>query len=290
MWGKLLGTCFGFMFGRFIGAALGFYLGHMFDKSLKQDFDKVGGFQGFSKGEELHERQALFFSSCFAVMGHIAKSNGRVSEVHIQAATAFMDEMQLFGEDRKEAQRAFTAGKESDFSLKESVRDVREAFGRRFDLLQLFLEIQIQMAYSDGHLAEHEQVLLQQVSKHLGISQTHYLFIIKRYQAEFQFRQQRQSEHSRRQQQSSQHRHQQSHSRANSSEHTQAVSRTSALAVLGLESTANEKEIKKAYRKLMSQHHPDKLVSQGLPPHMMELAKKKSQEIQAAYEYLKKGG
>jgi DnaJ like chaperone protein len=38
----------------------------------------------------------------------------------------------------------------------------------------------------------------------------------------------------------------------------------------------------------MAQHHPDKLVSQGLPKHMMEVAVKKSQDIQAAYEYLKK--
>jgi DnaJ like chaperone protein len=261
MWGKLLGTCFGFMFGRWLGAALGFYLGHMFDKSLKKDFDKVGGFQGFNR-EELHERQALFFSSCFAVMGHIAKSNGRVSEIHIKAATVFMDEMQLFGEDRKEAQRAFNSGKASEFSLKEAVQDVKEAFGRRFDLLQLFL----------------------------GISNSHYLFILKRYQAEFQFRQQRQ--HYQQQQQSqnqSHYKESQQRSSGGQSAGTQTISRASALAVLGLSAEASEKEIKRAYRKLMSQHHPDKLVSQGLPKHMMELAKKKSQDIQAAYEYLKKG-
>ncbi|CCQ09448.1 DnaJ-like protein DjlA [Pseudoalteromonas luteoviolacea B = ATCC 29581] len=290
MWGKLLGTCFGFMFGRWIGAALGFYLGHMFDKSLKQDFDKVGGFYGFNRDDDLHERQALFFSSCFAVMGHIAKSNGRVSEIHIQAASAFMDEMQLFGEDRKEAQRAFNSGKDNEFSLSETVKDVREAFGRRFDLLQLFLEIQIQMAYSDGHLAAQEQNLLQQVSKYLGISNTHYLFIIKRYQAEFQFRQQRQRQQQKEQARGSSYSsHQQQYSKRQQSEATnQAVSRTGALAVLGLDGNATEKDIKRAYRKLMAQHHPDKLVSQGLPKHMMELAKNKSQEIQAAYEYLKK--
>lgn len=286
MWGKLLGTCFGFMFGRWLGAALGFYLGHMFDKSLKQDFEKVGGFQGFNR-EELHERQALFFSSCFAVMGHIAKSNGRVSEIHIKAATVFMDDMQLFGEDRKEAQRAFNSGKAPEFSLKEAVQDVKEAFGRRFDLLQLFLEIQVQMAYSDGHLAEQEQSLLQQVSKYLGISNSHFLFILKRYQAEFLFRQQRQQQHQ--QSQSNGQYRQQQRSSGGSSANTQTISRASALAVLGLDATASEKDIKRAYRKLMSQHHPDKLVSQGLPKHMMELAKKKSQDIQAAYEYLKKG-
>jgi len=282
MWGKLLGTCFGFMFGRWLGAALGFWLGHLFDKSLKQDFDKAGGFQGFFDKDELDQRQALFFSSCFAVMGHIAKSNGRVSEIHIQAATAFMDEMGLHGEERKEAQNAFRSGKTSEFSLKESIRDVKEVFGRRYDLLQLFLEIQIQMVFSDGHLAEQEKQLLQQVSKLLGLSSRHFQFLLNRYQAEFQFRKhraQQQNYHSEQSRGHSEYRHK--------TTTTPSLNRGNALAVLGLSDKATDKDIKRAYRKLMSQHHPDKLVSQGLPPHMMEIAKQKSQDIQSAYEFLK---
>ncbi|MCF6440208.1 co-chaperone DjlA [Pseudoalteromonas luteoviolacea] len=290
MWGKLLGAGFGFLFGKWLGAILGFYLGHLFDKSLKQDFDKAGGFQGFFSGDDLNERQALFFSSCFAVMGHIAKSNGRVSEVHIQAASAFMDEMSLHGDDRKEAQSAFNAGKHADFSIKEAIYDFKEAFAKRYDLLQLFLEIQIQMAFSDGHLSSKELELLKLVSKYLGIGGKHFNFVLKRYQAEFKFRQQRaqwQSQQSNQRSNKSQSSgYQQSHHNTVTPE--PEISRMQALAVLGLEQGASEKEIKRAYRKLMAQHHPDKLVSQGLPEHMMEVAKAKSQNIQAAYEVLKK--
>ncbi|BBN80819.1 co-chaperone protein DjlA [Pseudoalteromonas sp. A25] len=278
MWGKLLGTCFGFMFGRWIGAILGFWLGHMFDKSLKQNFDRVGGFQGFFSGDDLHQRQALFFSSCFAVMGHIAKSNGRVSEIHIQAATAFMDEMGLHGENRQEAQNAFRSGKNPEFQLKEAITDFKEVFARRYDLLQLFLEIQIQMAFSDGHLAVQEKQLLQKVSQYLGISATHFRFILKRYQAEFSFRQQQQ-----RFEQG-----QQNYRQKEFAQPEPAFSKSQALAVLGLSSDASDKDVKRAYRKLMAQHHPDKLVSQGLPEHMMEVAKRKSQDIQSAYEFLKR--
>ncbi|MFY8274329.1 co-chaperone DjlA [Pseudoalteromonas sp. SSDWG2] len=277
MWGKILGACFGFMFGKVFGALLGLFVGHMFDKSLKQNFDNAGGFKGFFNNDNISQRQALFFSSCFAVMGHIAKSNGRVNEMHIRAATAFMDEMGLTGDDKKEAQHAFRAGKEADFCMTSTLREFREHFAGRFDLIQLFLEIQIQMAFSDGHLASVEKTLLEQVAKGLGLSQTHFKFILKRYQAEFAFRQQQQrfnQQHSRQQRTSSS---------SNSS-----MSRAQALNILGLDEGADAREIKKAYRKLMSQHHPDKLVSQGLPAHMMKLAQKKSQDIQAAYEYLKK--
>ncbi|KTF12422.1 co-chaperone DjlA [Pseudoalteromonas sp. H105] len=287
MWGKILGACFGFMFGRIIGLFIGLYLGHMFDKSLKQNFDKAGGFSSLFNGEDdINQRQALFFTSCFAVMGHIAKSNGRVSETHIRAASLFMDEMGLTGENRKEAQGAFKAGKDTDFSLKETVYDFKERFARRHDLIQLFLEIQIQMAFSDGVLATQEKELLQEVSKLLGISKTHFTFVLKRYQAEFNFRQQ--------QQRFSQQQRQQSRSsyREGSGHHVppnnNGMNRTQALALLGLNNEASERDIKVAYRKLMAQHHPDKLVSQGLPKHMMELAVKKSQDIQSAYEFLKK--
>lgn len=285
MWGKILGFCFGFMFGRIFGAIFGLYIGHLFDKRIKSDFEKAGGFSGLFKGD-VNERQALFFSSCFAVMGHIAKSNGRISEVHIKAASAFMDEMGLTGDDRREAQYAFHSGKSRDFSLKETVYDFKELFAKRYDLLQLFLEIQIQMAFSDGILAAQEKQILQDVSKLLGISKTHFAFVLKRYQAEFTFRQQQQKFNQYQQNQKNQ-RQQNEHSGHhvppdNNMNHAQAF------ALLGLDDDASEQDIKRAYRKLMAQHHPDKLVSQGLPKHMMELAVKKSQDIQAAYEYLKK--
>ena len=57
--------------------------------------------------------------------------------------------------------------------------------------------------------------------------------------------------------------------------------------ILNVARTASAADIKRAYRKLMSEHHPDKLVAKGLPPEMMEMAKQKAQEIQKAYELIK---
>lgn len=63
-----------------------------------------------------------------------------------------------------------------------------------------------------------------------------------------------------------------------------------ALVTLGLSGNATGKEIKTAYRKLMSQHHPDKLVAKNSTPAQIEAAKEKTQAIQEAYARLKKGG
>ena len=51
---------------------------------------------------------------------------------------------------------------------------------------------------------------------------------------------------------------------------------------------ASDADVKKAYRRLMNQHHPDKLVSKGLPEEMMKLANEKTQQIKEAYERIKK--
>ena len=57
--------------------------------------------------------------------------------------------------------------------------------------------------------------------------------------------------------------------------------------VLGVEKTATQDEIKKAYRKLMSQHHPDKMAARGVPEEMIRMATEKTAEISKAYEMIK---
>ena len=57
--------------------------------------------------------------------------------------------------------------------------------------------------------------------------------------------------------------------------------------MLGVSRDASDHDVKKAYRRLMSQHHPDKLVAKGLPEEMMTIAKEKTQQIRKAYEQVK---
>ena len=50
----------------------------------------------------------------------------------------------------------------------------------------------------------------------------------------------------------------------------------------------SDAELKKAYRRLMSQNHPDKLAGKGLPESMREVAQARTSEIGNAYERIKK--
>ena len=255
MIGKILGTIFGFMFGRIPGAILGFIVGHMFDKGYSQDFNQMGGFSGFFTSQDDFKKQAIFFHALFSVMGHIAKADGKVSDVEIKMASALMDQMGLEGDTRKEAQQAFREGKEADFALKDIIVELKESCHGRRDILQVFLEILIQAAYVDGKLDKAEQKVLETAALHLGFKQNELLYLLSVYEAEIRFRQrggQRNGQSSHRAHQGSQ------------STYSTQQSLNDAYQILGVSESDDDKAVKKAYRKLMSEHHPDKLVSKGL--------------------------
>ncbi|MFQ3234494.1 MAG: DnaJ like chaperone protein [Paraglaciecola sp.] len=274
MIGKILGTIFGFMFGRIPGAILGFIVGHMFDKGYSRDFNQMGGFSGFFTSQDDFKKQAVFFHALFSVMGHVAKADGVVSDIEIKMASTLMDQMGLEGETRKEAQQAFREGKEEDFALTEVLLEFKASCHGRRDIMQVFLEILIQAAYIDGRLVKAEQKVLEDVARHLGFKHNELLYLLSVFEAEVRFRQGRGQ--------------QQGGSRQRSqSAYSAQQSLADAYQIIGVNKNDDDKDVKKAYRKLMSEHHPDKLVSKGLPKQALELAKAKAQDIQAAYEMIK---
>lgn len=262
IWGKVLGFLFGFMLSKNIfGALLGAWIGHRFDKGVGLNFNDLGS----STNET--ERQAAFFYSTFSVMGYIAKAKGRVTQHEIAFATAYMDKLGLKSELRQQAQEAFRDGKTTGFPLTERLKKLKSAVGNRHDLLLLFLEIQIQVAFADGQLNDHERQALHKIAKALGYSAKELDRLLEMIIAGTRFNQHGQGN-------------------ANGAFQSSTEQKDNAYKVLGVDKKSSKAEIKKAYRKLMSQHHPDKLVAKGLPPEMMEVAKQKAQDIQAAYELI----
>ncbi|NQY62843.1 MAG: co-chaperone DjlA [Alteromonadaceae bacterium] len=263
IWGKVLGFLFGFMLSKNIfGALLGLWLGHSFDKGRKLDFNNLGGKDS--------SRQAEFFYTTFSVMGYIAKANGQVTSHEIAFATAYMDKLGLNGEMRQQAQDAFREGKTAGFLIDERLNHFKQVCGNRHDLLLLFLEIQIQVAFADGELDTEERKALHKIAQLLGYSARDLDKLLEMMIAGAQFHQQSQSHFS------------------GAGKFTSKQQVDIAYKLLGVDDGSSERDIKKAYRKLMSQHHPDKLIAKGLPPEMMEIAKQKTQDIQAAYELVSK--
>lgn len=259
-WGKLLGVIAAILLGAgFWGVVFGLIIGHMLDNARNNKHNR-----GFFTDKQT--RQWLFFRTTFQVMGQLTKSKGRVTEVDIQVASLFMDRLQLHGEARIAAQQAFREGKQNQFPLRETLKQLRSICFGRFDLIRIFLEIQFQAAFADGLLHPNERQVLYVIAEELGISHVQFDKFLSMMEGGRPFN---------------------SGHRGNYQQAQQGPTMKDACKVLGVNSHDDATTIKRAYRKLMSEHHPDKLVAKGLPAQMMEMAKQKAQEIQAAYDLIK---
>lgn len=277
IFGKILGSFFGFLFGGVFGALFGLFIGHQFDKARR--LRQAGFNSSFGGGPSQAERQEEFFKAAFAVMGHVAKAKGQVTREEIQLASTMMDRMNLHGEQRKAAQDAFREGKESGFPLETVLERVRISSAGRFDLMQFFLELQISAAFADGEVHPSERNVLHKVAQGLGFSSEQLEQRLRMQEAAFRFQRGGFGGQSGGQ----------SHQSAGSWQQASTADQLSdAYKLLGVDSSADVKSVKRAYRKLMNEHHPDKLMAKGLPPEMMNVAKEKAQEIQNAYDLIKK--
>ena len=256
-WGKLAGGAFGFMLGGPLGALLGVVLGHNFDRGLRS----LPGASAETTADR--ERvQTAFFTATFSVMGRVAKADGRVSEQEIRMAEAVMAEMSLAPEMRRAAIGLFNQGKSAGFDLDAVLEQFRRECHGRSTLLGMFIEIQLQAAYADGTLDPAEDSLLAHICARLGIPAHEYRRLERMVRAERGFTGDAGARRPR----------------------PSGPTLDEAYAVLGLDPAASDAELKRTYRRLLSQHHPDKLVSKGLPEEMMKVAAQKTHEIRQAYE------
>ncbi|MCB1757779.1 MAG: co-chaperone DjlA [Gammaproteobacteria bacterium] len=268
-WGKLLGGSFGFMLGGPLGALIGAALGHNFDRGLRQ----LGYEQDPESVRADNERvQLAFFTATFSVMGHVAKADGNVSKEEIRHAEAVMSQMNLDAEKRRVAINLFNEGKKPAFDLEAVMEQFRREAGRKTNLLRVFMEIQIQAAYADGSMDMQERTVLLRVSKLLGFPE----FVFRQLET---FVRTSMGQGARYQQGGS----------GGGTDHRgrERLTLTEAFQILGVESSSSAAEVKRAYRRLISQHHPDKLVAKGLPEEMIKLANEKTAQIGKAYETIK---
>jgi DnaJ like chaperone protein len=262
-WGKLAGATLGAVVGGWVGGLIGVLLGHQLDLGLARELEHRGG-EGAAPGAAPDSGVQLeFFTTTFAVMGHLAKADGRVSKDEIAAARRVMHRMKLSADQTRAAIKLFEQGKRPDFPLAGVLESFKRRCRGRRDLLYTFVEIQLQAALADGQLHPETRRVLWQVCGALDISG------LELAQLEALAR---------------------AHSgpRGGPARPAAPADRLGeAYRVLGLEREASDAAVKKAYRRLMSQHHPDKLISKGLPAAMMDLARDKAREINIAYDLIK---
>lgn len=246
----LIGAGLGYLIGGLVGALIGGGLGYWLVARLRRSM--LG---------KLAASQAQFLSSTFAVMGCLCKADGQVTEDELDASRQLWERLRLNETQRARARADFNRGKAADFDLDAELAKVRSLLGSQPALRQVFLQVQLAAIAADGRLHPAEREMLMRVVRGLGCSEAE----IAQVEAML-------------------------HGAGQQAGGGAASGPTLADAyrVLGVEEDASDAEVKKAYRRLMSQNHPDKLAAKGLPESMREVARERTSEIGNAYERIRK--
>jgi DnaJ like chaperone protein len=267
--GKIIGGTLGLLAGGPVGAALGVFIGHQFD-SGQMGSNLLGG------APDPRLVNELFFPSTFRVMGHIAKADGHVSEREVASARSVMHALHLNPGQIQAAIGYFTEGKQPGFDLDGLLGQLRRSLAPYPELAHFFVEIQLQASLAGDGLSDVPRARLQRVAGMLGVNPIDFA----RLESFLRFRQ----------------------GAAMGGgpgagagagaggPSSGAVNQERLVQAYGmLEATVqmSDEEIVKTYRRQMSKHHPDKLKANGLPDSMLERAKERTQQIQAAYELIR---
>lgn len=260
--GKIICGALGLLLskGSLLGLLLGVLIGHQFDRGFAGAKAR-GAFPGASPAR----RREVFFETVFLAMGHLAKADGRVSPDEIQTARSFMHRLQLGPEEVQQAIALFNRGKDPAFPLDRQIAELRSVCQGQPALVRSFLEALMDLPLNKGQISPAERAVLWRIAAGLGVNRMEMAQLEAVLLAQRRF--------------------------GGGWQAVDAEQRSDRLAeayaALGVSAEVSDKEVKTAYRRLMNQHHPDKLAARGLPDSMLEVAKERTREIRSAYEVIR---
>jgi DnaJ like chaperone protein len=268
---KFLAAFFGLIYLGLPGAILGWFAGSMISTLI------TDGPRALLPGgrREIHERrQTLFLKTLFLLMGQLAKADSRVTQSEIDYVEQFMTKMGMTAEHRKQAIVHFQQGTKSGFEFDATLDDFFEVCGRSLQMKHLLLVYLAGVAMADGEMDEAENELLASIAVKLGYSQQAFKQLMAMIQGQNRF--------------GGDYGHQQYRQAGGSAPRGATHTLEDAYQALGVSASSSDKEVKRAYRKLISQYHPDKLIGQGVPEDMIKAATERSKEIHAAHDLIEK--
>ncbi|MDA8483879.1 TerB family tellurite resistance protein [Pseudomonas resinovorans] len=243
----LIGAAAGFALASIPGAMLGALLGQVLDRRLK--LESWGDLRARLRGDPAIEEEDLLF----VLLGRLAKSDGRVQEAHIQQARSEMKRIGLDDAGARRAIAAFNRGKAGNDNLQPSLRVLKD---ERLTVERL-LRSCWQMAAADGRIGQHERELILQWGHWLGLPTSRIEALGAGYDIP----------------------HGLPPKRGNSYKE--------ALILLGVTADCEPAVIKRAYRRLLSQNHPDKLAGSGASPALVRAATDRTRELHSAYNLIR---
>lgn len=251
---KIIGVVAGYFFFGWWGVFFGLILGSFIDRV------RVYGSGGMNPMQNVL-RQTVFLETVFVSMGKLAKADGRVSEEEIAHVEQFMQKLGMTPAHREQAIKLFKQGADQSFDIYPAYQRFISVCGNTKNLREVLLAYLIVLALADGHFHPAEEALLTEIAGYLGYGPEAFKKMIEMVLNQSHF---------------------------GGEKVATAAALDDAYKALGVTKDSTDAEIKRAYRKLMSQYHPDKLMGQGVPDDMIAMATEQAKEIQLAYDLIKK--
>ena len=284
IWGKILGGAAGLAIGGPIGAIIGAVAGHAYDTYREEEgrarlsapragrtpqddpFSQpppqperwpedapAGGWQEpppvFADPSET--RRIAFATAVIVLGAKLAKVDGVVTRDEIRA---FKRVFRIDDGEVGDVARIYNQAKTSARGFEPYARQIAALFGHDPFLLEELLTGLFEVARSDGELNPAEVDFLRRIAAIFGFDITAFEQIRARFSATAR----------------------------------NLSGADDAYAVLGLTRSATDDDIKQTYRKLVREHHPDRLVAKGMPEEFVERANKTLAAINAAYDRIEK--
>ncbi|WP_300460856.1 TerB family tellurite resistance protein [Desulfobacula sp.] len=246
--GKMIGGTIGFALGGPLGAVAGAAFGHAFVDKQEQVYLSSRPGAQVSLSSN-EEAQLVFFTAAFSMLAKISKADGTISEDEISAIDTFMKrDLQLDVNSQQMAINIFRQAINSTESFDAFAIQFYSVFKTQPQIIELMMDILLRVSAADGGISSKEEFMLLSATRIFNYSPSSFARLKSKYVRET----------------------------------------NKYYSVLKCDETSSNEEIKKQYRKLVTEYHPDKIEAKGLPEEFIKFANDKFKEIQEAYDSIKK--
>ncbi len=230
------------------------------------------------------EERRVLQTGTFRLAGYVAAGEGKISSEHIAKVNEYISALTSDSAMKAELFQEFEKGKAEGYDPVADCKAIRTAVhdGRVFK--HRLIEFLIEVLFADGVMQPGGYSRLASVTYNLHVATFVMERLIRQAQAIAQFK----SFFNNAGGFTSQDRFYRQGGAGGQSSYVPHDDIENAYKVIGVPEGADFETVKKAYHRMMRKYHPDRLQAQGVSEEMMRAYTEKAQNIQQAYDLLKK--